>query len=140
VRNRFWVVLLLVAFGAIVSATQRGEGPPPGEQFVGTWSGSWEGAGSSGGFELTLEKSKEGAVTGKVSVTGEPTYSATFKSLAFDGKKMTAKYDFTPDPANEVALDATFDGDKATGAWSLLDKASGSEVVSGSWSVSKKQQ
>ena len=139
-RNRFWVVLLLIAFGAIVSATQRGEGPPPGEQFVGTWSGSWEGAGSSGGFELTLEKSKEGAVTGKVSVTGEPTYSATFKSLAFDVKKMTAKYDVPPDPANEVALDATFDGNKATGGWSLLEKASGSEVVSGTWSVSKKEQ
>ena len=139
-RNRFWVVMLLVAFGAIVSATQRGEGPSPGEQFVGTWSGSWEGAGSSGGFELTLEKSKEGAVTGKVAVTGEPTYSATFKSLAFDGKKMTAKYDFPPDPANEVALDATFDGNKAAGGWSLLDKSSGSEVVSGTWSVSKKQQ
>ena len=139
-RNRFWVVLVLIVFGAIVSAAQRGEGPPPGEQFVGTWSGSWEGAGSSGGFELTLEKSKEGAVTGKVSVTGEPTYSATFKSVAFDGKKMSAKYDFPPDPAAEVALDATFDGNKAAGGWSLLDKASGSEVVSGTWSVSKKQQ
>ena len=137
-RNRFWVVLLLVAFGAIVSATQRGEGPPPGEQFVGTWSGSWEGAGSSGGFEMTLEKSKEGTFTGKVSVTGEPTYSATFKSLAFDGKKMTAKYDFTPDESAEVALTLSFDGTKATGAWSLHAKADGSEVVSGTLNLTRK--
>ena len=137
-RNRLSVWLFVLTFGAIAFAAQRGEGPPPGEQFVGTWSGSWEGAGSSGGFELTLEKSKEGALTGKVSVTGEPTYSATFKSLAFDGKKMTAKYDFPPDSAAEVALDATFDGNKAAGGWSLLEKASGTEVVSGTWSVSKK--
>jgi hypothetical protein len=137
-RSRLSVWLFLLILGAFPSAAQRGEGPPGGEQFVGTWSGGWEGAGSSGGFELTLEKGKDGALGGKVSVTGEPTYSATFKSLAFDGKKMTAKYDFPPDPAAEVVLTATFEDTRAAGGWSLVEKASGGEVVSGSWSVSKK--
>jgi hypothetical protein len=130
--------LFVLIFGALTSAAQRGDGPPAGEQFVGTWSGGWEGAGASGGFELTLEKGKDGALGGKVSVTGEPTYSAAFRSLAFDGKKMTAKYDFPPDSAAEVVLTATFEDTKAAGGWSLVEKASGGEVVSGTWSVSKK--
>lgn len=138
-RNRLSVWLFVLVFGAIASGAQRGEGPAPGEQFVGTWAGTWEGAGGSGGIELTLEKSKDGAVTGKVSVTGEPAYSATFKTLVFDGKKMTATYDFPPDPtAAEVMLDATFDGNKAAGGWSVTDKSGGSQVASGTWTVSKK--
>ena len=108
------------------------------ESFAGTWSGTWEGAGSSGGFELTLEQAKDGPLIGKVSVTGEPTYKAVCKSLAFDGKKMTAKYDFTPDEQAEVVLAASFDGNKATGTWSLQAKADGSEIVSGTWTVTKK--
>ena len=138
-RNRPWVWVAVLLFSAIASAAQRGEGPPPGEQFVGTWAGTWEGAGSSGGIELTLEKGKDGALTGGVSVTGEPAYTATFKTLKFDGKKMVATYDFPPDPnAAEVLLDATFDGTKAAGGWSLTDKGGGSQVASGTWSVSKK--
>jgi hypothetical protein len=128
--------LFVLMFGAIAVAAQRGEGPPPGEQFVGTWSGSWEGAGASGGFELTLEKSKDGAVTGRVSVTGDPAYDATFKTFKFDGNKLTATYDFPPDPsAAEVMLDAAFDGNKAAGGWSLVDKSGGSQVASGTWSA-----
>jgi hypothetical protein len=137
VRNRYYVVVWLLIFGAIASA-QSGEGPPPGTQFVGTWTGTWEGAGASGGFELTLEKGKDGAITGRVSVTGEPAYSAAFKSLTFDGKKMTGTYDFPPDPAAEVLLDASFEESKAAGNWSLVDKTGGSQVASGTWSVSKK--
>jgi hypothetical protein len=138
-RNRLWVWVFVLIVGALASAAQRGEGPPPGEQFVGTWTGTWEGAGSSGGIELTLEKGKDGALTGAVSITGEPAYTATFKTLKFDGKKMTATYDFPPDPtAAEVMLDAAFDGNKAAGGWYLTDKNGGSQVASGTWSVSKK--
>ena len=94
-------------------AAQRGtEESSSGDEFVGVWSGTWEGAGGSGGFELTLEKGTDG-VAGKVSVTGEPTYKATFKALSFDGKKMNAKYDFPPSAADaEIWLAATFDGNK----------------------------
>jgi len=108
------------------------------ESFAGTWSGTWDGAGSGGGFELTLEQPKEGPMTGKVSVTGEPTYKATLRSLAFDGKKMTAKYDFPADDSAEVTLAATFEGNKATGTWSLAAKGSDTSVASGGWTVTKK--
>ena len=88
---------------------------------------------------MTLEKGKDGGVAGRVSVTGEPTYKATFKTLSFDGKTMNARYDFPPSEADaEVWLAATFDGNKADGTWSLRVKADGSEVAAGTWSVTKK--
>lgn len=137
-RNRCWVWVWLFIFGALGSAAQRGaEGSAPGEQFLGTWTGTWDGAGS-GGFELTLEKDKIGAVTGKVSVTGEPTYKAAFKALSFDGKKMSATYDFPPDERTEVMLAAAFDGNTATGTWLLREKTNGNEVASGGWTVTRK--
>lgn len=138
-RNRFFMCLVFVVLGAVCHAAQDGGGKTaPGEQFVGTWTGTWEGGGASGGFELTLEKDANGAVTGRVSVTGEPSYTAALKSLAFDGSKMTAKYDFPPDERAEVALAAAFDGNKCTGAWSVREKASDNEIVAGSWAVTKK--
>ena len=92
---------------------------------MGTWTGTWAGVGPGGGFELTLEKGKDGAVAGSVSITGEPAYKAPFKALSFDGKKMSAKYDFPPDADVEVVLAATFDGSTATGTWSAREKANG---------------
>lgn len=137
-QKRWCVWLLVFIFGAMCSAAQRGaEGSSAGESFLGTWTGTWEGAGS-GGFELTLEKGKDGAVVGKVSVTGEPTYKASFKALSFDGNKMSAKYDFPPDEGAEVALAASFDGNTATGTWSLREKANGNEVAKGTWTVTRK--
>jgi len=107
---------------------------------MGTWSGTWDGAGSSGGFELTLERDKDGALAVKVSVTGEPTYKATLKTVALEGGKMNAKYDFPPDDAAEVILAASFEGESATGTWSLREKATGNEVASGGWKVTRKTQ
>ena len=48
VQMSLWLVLLAVT----CAAAQRTD-----EDLLGTWSGTWEGAGS-GGFELTLEKAK----------------------------------------------------------------------------------
>jgi hypothetical protein len=140
VRFRSCVWLWLVIFGAMCSAVQRGaEGPPPGEQFLGTWTGTWDGGGGAGGgFELTLEKDKNGAIGGMVSVTGEPTYKATLKSVSFEGKKMIAKYDFPPDEGGQVIIAASFDDKTATGTWSLRDKSSDNEVSSGGWTATRK--
>src|SRR5690242_7970636 len=84
--------------------------------YAGVWTGTWDGSGS-GGFELTLEKGKDGALSGKVSVTGEPTYKATLKTVKFEGAKMSATYDFPPDERAEVVLAATFEGDTGKGTW-----------------------
>ena len=136
-RLSAWLVLFLVA-GSCFGTHTAAQGSASGEEFAGVWSGSWGGAGGSGGFDVTLEKGKDGVI-GRVSVTGEPTYTASFKALSFDGKKMNAKYDFPPNAADaEVWLAATFEGDKATGTWSLRAKQDGSEVVAGTWTVTKK--
>jgi hypothetical protein len=131
-------VLCLVVLVSVVSthAQQRTDGAAASDP-TGTWNGTWEGAGSSGGFELTLEKGKDGSPTGRVSVTGEPAYQAAIRTLAFEGKKMTATYDFPPDDTMEVALTATFDGETAKGLWSARQKG-GSELASGTWTVARK--
>lgn len=131
-----WCLLFVICAGGLTTAQPA----PKPEQFVGTWSGSWEGAGSGGGFEITFDAGKDGGpITGKVSVTGEPTYKAVFKSLAFDARKMSAKYDFPADDSAEVVLAGTFEEKTATGTWSLRAKAGGDEVVSGTWTVTRKQ-
>jgi hypothetical protein len=133
-----WCVLFIVGAVCLTTAQRGGEGASKPEQPVGTWSGIWEGGGAGGGFELTLEQVKDVPVTGRVSVTGEPTYKAAFKSLSFDGKKMTAKYDFPADAAIEVVIAGFFEGDTVTGTWSARDKASDAEVAAGTWKVTKK--
>jgi hypothetical protein len=120
------------------AARQCGEGKAPGEQFLGTWSGTWEGVGSTGGFELTLEKPKDASMAGRVSVTGEPTYKATIKTLTFDGPKLTAKYDFPPDENIEILLNATFDGNTCKGTWTARGKAGGADLADGTWTVTRK--
>jgi hypothetical protein len=137
IKHVLYGVLTVVMFAA-GAAAQRGDTPASGDQFIGTWSGRWDGSGSGGGFELTIEKGADNALAGKVSVTGEPTYKATLKKLSFDGNKMSGAYDFTPDTSGEVILSATFDQNTAKGTWSLRSKAEGTEVATGTWTVTKK--
>ncbi len=125
------MVLCFVLFAALGFASQA----TAGDQYVGTWTGAWDGAGT-GGFELTIEKDKDGKLAGRVSITGEPSYKATLKTLAFDGAKMTGSYDFTPDDRAEVVLSASFEGTTAAGTWSLREKG-GNEVASGGWKVKR---
>ena len=108
-----------------------------GEKYLGTWSGTWDGAGSSGGFELTLETAKEGTLSGRVSVTGEPSYKAALRTVAFEGAQMTAAYDFPGDEAVEVLVTAAFEGNTVKGTWSARQKA-GDEIVAGTWTATKK--
>jgi hypothetical protein len=130
----FW--LCIVILGGAAGASRQATSD---EARAGTWSGTWEGEGATGGFELTLEKGKEGPLTGRVSVTGEPTYKATLKTLTIEGNKLTASYDFTPAPEAEVVLAATFDGNACKGTWVLREKATSTTAAQGTWSVARKQ-
>jgi hypothetical protein len=127
---RVTTVVCAGVFAAVFAATSVAQ------DYAGIWSGTWDGAGT-GGFELTLEKGTDGALGGKVSVTGEPTYKATLKTVKFDGAKMTATYDFPPDERAEVALSATFEGNTGKGTWTVRSKDGGGEVASGGWTVKR---
>jgi hypothetical protein len=82
------VGVLVVVMSIVCSASRQGAGTASStEPFLGTWSGSWAASGSGGGFALTLAKASDVTVSGSVSVTGEPTYKATFKSVSFDGTR-----------------------------------------------------
>jgi len=132
----FVLVYLGVCSGAGGAARQSTNG----EQYAGTYSGTWDGSGT-GNFELTLEKLKDGGIKGKVAVTTDGgNYTADFKTLSFDDKKMNAKYDFPLDPgaSSEVVLVATIEGSIVKGTWSLRPKGQEGEVAKGTWTVTKK--
>lgn len=135
---RSFVLTVLTVCAVAALSAQQGNKAHAGAQYAGVWTGTWEGGGSGGGFELTLEAPKDGPMRGRVAVTGEPTYEATLKTLAFDGARMTAGYDFPAGESAEVVLTATFDGGKAAGEWLLREKGAGSEVASGSWKVARR--
>jgi hypothetical protein len=138
-RNRCLAILWIIALLTLAPSAQREGGRSSGSgQFVGVWSGTWDGSGAGGGFELTLERSTDDALAARVSVTGEPTYKATLKTVSFEGGKMTGRYDFPPDDQAEVILTATFEDKAATGTWSLREKSTGNEAASGGWKVSRK--
>jgi hypothetical protein len=136
-RKSWAVYILLIMFGVVVSAQRGPEGASNGEQFVGTWTGSWSSANSSGALELTLEKGKDGVVGGRISVSGDPTYKAVFKALSFDGNKMTARYDVPPDESAEVAVTATFEGSQANGTWTAQARGTDNAPLTGTWTVTK---
>jgi len=129
------VLSLFLLCVAAVGAQQRGESESSGD-VLGTWSGTWDGAGT-GGFELTLEKGEDGKLKGRVSLTGEPTYKATLRTVSVDGNKMSAEYDFPPDPQIDVILVITFNGKKADGTWTARQK-SGTDMATGSLNLAKK--
>ena len=128
-----WLCVLLFAV-TVAAVQQAGDAADR----TGTWSGTWEGAGGTGGFELTLEKPNAGPLAGRVSVTGEPTYKATLKTVTIEGNKLNATYDFPAAEGAEVVLTGDFEGNACKGAWKLREKANGNVAVEGTWSVAKK--
>ena len=130
-------MLALALSAAAIQATQTG-GIVPAD-LVGVWSGTWEGGGGSGGFELTLEKGKDGPDAGRVAVTGDTPYQATFRGLKFDGKKMIAVYDFPPDSQIEIHLETTFEAGTTKGSWTAVTKANGGELLAGTLDLKQKK-
>jgi hypothetical protein len=132
-----WLMLVTLGAAAIID-TARAEQVASSERYAGTWTGTWEGPGT-GQFELTLENGKDGAPAGKVAVTTDNgNYDAALKAIAFDGSKMTAKYDFPPDPSAEVSVAADFEDRAAKGTWSLRVRGQDAEVAGGTFALTKK--
>ena len=132
---------ILIGFACSLATSHvvvRAEQTSTAAPWAGKWSGTWEGPGT-GSFDLTLEQGKDGAPAGKVDVTSDGgNYSADLKTVAIDGNKMTAKYDFPLDPSAEVFVTGTFDDHEAKGTWAVKAKGQDAEVAAGTWTVTKK--
>jgi len=136
-RSKFmlgWSVLMLcLAIPSIAADAVEGE------QFVGVWLGTWEGGGAGGKFDVTLERGADGKLSGSVAVIADAgNYNTKFASLSFAGNKMTAKYEYPPEPQAEIVLTATFNTGDANGTWGLQPKGSTEAFASGTWTVKKK--
>jgi hypothetical protein len=138
-RNRLTTVMVGFVMAVAAAVTpMAAQQAASAEQYVGMWSGTYDGA-ATGTLEMILDKGKDGGVTGKVNVVSEAgNYSADFKSIVFDGTKATAAYDFPLDPSAEVVMTANFDGAAAKGTWSLRAKGQTDEIVGGGIAISKK--
>lgn len=111
-----------------------------GQQFVGGWTGTWEGGGS-GRFDMTLEIGADGKLGGGVSVgTDQGDYTAKFSKISFAGSKMTATYDYPLDTQGEISITGTFDPKSANGSWGLGAKGQSATqaMASGTWKIDKK--
>ena len=133
--SRGLLVAVMVAF-ALAAPVVAGQAP--GEKYVGTWTGTWDGAGS-GDFEMTLDKAKDGPLGGRVAVaTDGGNYNANFRTLSFDGPKMTARYDFPLDASAEIVVTANFEDKSAKGTWAMRPKGQEGDIAAGTFTVTKK--
>lgn len=137
VRHKLSIFIFVVIIAAASTAGAQQASTGSADPFLGTWTGTWDGGGASGPYELTLERQNDGSTVARVTVTGDPAYMAMLPQVSFDGSKMTATYDFPPQPETEVVLVTSFDGNAATGTWSLREKATGFEVVNGHVNVTR---
>ena len=133
-RSTLSIAFFCAAGIAIAASTQSTNGAA----YAGTWSGTWDGAGS-GQFELTLDNAKDGAPIGRVAVTTDGgNYTADLRSIAYEGNKLNAAYDFPLDTSSEVAVSGSFEKESAKGTWSLHPKGQDAEVAGGTWTVTRK--
>jgi hypothetical protein len=133
------MLALLLLAGVWASTPTNSASAADGDSLVGTWKGGWEGAGSSGRFDLTFVRGSDGTLMASVSVgTDMGDYNAKFSTLKPAADKFTGAYDYPPDVQGEVTITGSFDSGTATGTWSLAGKGQPSPAMAaGTWKVSK---
>jgi hypothetical protein len=139
-RARKLTVVAFVMLASVCAALPFGlASASDGDQYVGTWKGTWEGAGAGGRFDLTFVRGGAGRLAASVSVgTDMGDYNAKFSTLTLMADKLAGAYDYPPDPQGEVTITGSFDPKNATGTWSLTAKGQpGGQAIAGTWKVSK---
>jgi hypothetical protein len=134
-----WLLLASICLGLAFAPAKAADG----DQYLGAWSGTWAGAdGSSGHFQLNLERGSDGNLTGSIAVTqdggGGSDYTSKLKNAAFAGDKFTAAYE-PPDGQSEINMKGNFGSKGGDGEWSLGPKnqPSSPAVASGTWKIAK---
>jgi len=132
--------LAVVMLGLICAAGQIGvASAADGDQYVGIWKGTWEGAGAGGRFDLTFTRGSDGKLAASVSVGSDMgDYNAKFSTLTVTGDKLAGAYEYPPDPQGEVTITGSFEAKDAIGTWSLGAKGKpGGQAIAGTWKVKK---
>jgi hypothetical protein len=131
----------LIALAAIWAASMplHFAAAADGDQYLGTWKGTWEGGGGSGRFDMVLARGSDGKLAATVSVgTDMGDYNAAFSTVTMSGGKLAGAYDYPPDPQGEVTIAGSFEPKNATGTWSLGAKGQpGGQSIAGTWKVAK---
>jgi|ERR1700722_1918497 hypothetical protein len=133
-------IVAIVMLAIVWAAGQIGvAAAADGDQYIGIWKGTWEGAGAGGRFDLTLSRGSDGKLAASVSVgTDMGDYNAKFSTLTLTGDKLAGAYDYPPDPQGEVTITASFEPKDAIGTWSLGAKGKpGAQAIAGTWKVKK---
>ena len=134
------VVTALVMLATVWFAGQFGVAlAADADQYVGTWKGTWEGAGAGGRFDLTIAKGSDGKLAASVSVGSDMgDYNAKFSTVTITGDKLAGAYDYPPDLQGEVTITGAFEPKDAIGTWSLGAKGKpGGQAIAGTWTGTK---
>jgi hypothetical protein len=132
---RKWFVAAAMVFTGMCVAFAQDAG-----QFVGAWKGTWEGGGAGGRFEITVEKSADGKLSGGVSVGQDGgDYVAKFTSVVVEGGELKARYSYTPDAQADIVLAGKSQDGGLSGTWMMVAKDGGADTqfAAGTWTVKK---
>ena len=140
-RNGSIACVLTLVFGSM--GFGQGTGKQAAAPYLGTWAGTWASSSEEGGtgeIEVTIEEGNDGAPAGRLKVSGgEAGHSAAFKTLTFDGNKMTAKYDYPLGDGGEILLQAHLEDPKAKGTWKLTPPpGQTADAARGTWTATKR--
>lgn len=130
--------ILFIAGVSLLSVQEVAARPDDSDAYVGTWEGTWTG-GSSGKVGMTIAKGTGGKLSGSITPTPDQGdgYTVSFKSVEVVSGKLTLKFE-DPNGENEITLIGSADGKSAKGTYSVRQKGDGSEVDTGTWTVTKK--
>ena len=133
-----WALLATLWLGAHTIPAAAADG----DQYLGKWSGTYQGDNTSGHFELILERGSAGLITGTIAVSGDgggaADYNAKLKSASFSGDTFTAAYDSPGDDQTQINMKGTFNPKGGDGEWSVSAKPSSNPpVASGTWKIIK---
>jgi hypothetical protein len=137
IKLGFWLLLASVMLGASVAPVLAADG----DQYLGSWAGTWAGQdGSSGHFQLTLQRGADGKLGGSIAVSqeGGADYTAPLKNTAFAGDKFTAAYE-PPDGQSEINMKGTFGAKGGDGDWALgaKNQPANPPLAAGTWKIAK---
>src|SRR5579864_2387041 len=93
-RPQKFAVVAIMMLAIIGAVAERGvASAAEGDQVVGTWKGTWEGAGAGGRFDLTFSRGSDGKLAASVSVgTDMGDYNAKFSTVTLTGDKLAGAY------------------------------------------------